>query len=342
MHVLTNSTPLPFAYGETLQPGEWLLQDDHAFILAAQAPRGTASIRPWLQGEGGDRCGTVILRSGAIGDLLLASPAIEAFRKKHPGEVVGVACFQRHIEVVGTESWTFFEYPVPFSLAENFRRLISLENVIEMATERGQHATDAFADALGVIVTDYRPVYEVTEEEKAQAPARTHGKPRVAIHLRSSSHIRDYPLKKWFEVISTLVARGWEVMLLGNNDQVKNLPLSVKDCSKMGFRQAAAVLATCDVFAGVDSSFFNLCPALDVPAVGLFGPVDWKTRIKDLSKQLALKGDGCEPCHWTSRTGGRDFPAGKPCNKDGCCVLLDSIEPKRIVAKIEKMAKPCA
>lgn len=337
MHVLTNQTALPFAYGEMLQPGEWLLQDDHAFILAAQAPRGTVSVRPWEQRASGE--GVLLLRSGAIGDLLLATPAIKVFEKERGFGSVWLCCFQRHFDIVGYGLCHRIEYPLPVSEAERFRQVISLEGVIEDATEKGVHAVDAFAAALGVTVTDYKPVYTVTDEELAQQPNRTPGKPRVAIHLQSSSRVRDYPLKQWFQVISTLVARGWEVVLLGSNSPVRNLPASVLDCSGKTFREAAAILSTCDVFAGVDSSFFNLCPALGVPAVGLFGPVDWRTRVKEGSGQLALHGDGCEPCHWTSPRMGKPFPSGKPCTEKGCCVLLESLKPERIVAKIEALAK---
>lgn len=338
MHVLSNSVPLPFAYGETLQPGEWLLQDDHAFILAAQAPRGTCSVRPWLQREGGDRDGILVMRSGAIGDLLLASPAIYAYAQSHP--LVYLGCFQRHMSIVFKCAHGLMDYPFPVETAERFERVISLENVIELSTDTGQHAMDAFADALGVTLTDYKPVYEVSEDEKAAVPVRT-AKRRLAVHLRSSSHIRDYPMEKWFKVLRQLSSRDWEIFLLGSNTPTKGLPDNIKDCSGLTFRQAAAVLASCDVFAGVDSSFFNLCPALGVPAIGLFGPVDPKTRIKDGYGQKAISGSGCKPCGWTSPRSGRQFPAGSPCTEINACALLNSIGPNHLVAEIEKHAKPC-
>lgn len=164
--------------------------------------------------------------------------------------------------------------------------------------------------------------------------------PRVGLQLHASSMIRDYPMSKWNEVIQELINRGWEIMLLGNKDGIKGQPAQIKDCSQLSFREAAAVLATCDVFCGVDSAFFNLCPALGVPAIGLFGPVDWKTRIKEGSGQIALHGEApCYPCGWTNSRAGQRFPAHGPCNKFGLCVPLSEIEPKRIVAKIDQYRK---
>jgi ADP-heptose:LPS heptosyltransferase len=114
------------------------------------------------------------------------------------------------------------------------------------------------------------------------------------------------------------------------------MPPELVDCSHLSFRQAAAVLSTCDVFCGVDSSFFNLCPALGVPAIGLFGPVDWRTRVKEGMGQTALSGVGyCAPCGWTNSRAGHKFPPNGPCAKTGFCVPLADIKPERIVAKID-------
>lgn len=129
-------------------------------------------------------------------------------------------------------------------------------------------------------------------------------------------------------------------MLLGNQDGMKGAPSAVKDCSKMTFREAAAVLSTCDVFCGVDSSFFNLCPALGVPAIGLFGSVNWRSRIKNTDTQTALHTDAqCAPCGWTNSRSGLKFPAHGPCAKSGQCEPLAEIEPARIVAMIERRKK---
>lgn len=222
-----------------------------------------------------------------------------------------------------------------------FDYVLSLENVIELAGS--QHATDALAQAIGVNVIDYTPVYEVTAEEKAWAAKslpRT-DKPRVALQLRASVRNRDYPMAQWNEVISGLVARGWEVLLYGSKGQIPPLPRGtppeVIDCSSMTFREAAAVLATCDAFAGVDSAFVNLCPALGVPAIGLYGPFPWESRTSHAPKTLALSGNGeCAGCCWSPQAG-RHFPPNQECSKTQVCSVLASIEPKRILAKLDAL-----
>jgi ADP-heptose:LPS heptosyltransferase len=354
MHILKNQTPIG-----TLAPGEWLVQDDNAFQLAAMAERGSVSLRkmefppaeemlPQVQAYH-DKFNPgrvapsqiLLIRSGAIGDLLLLTPATRALRAKYPNAQITLCCNKRHWDIFAQGDTHFAEYPIPVSELSEFDLIIPLENVVELSTERGQHATDAFAEALGVTVTDYRPVYKVTEEENIYPKSSFNNRKRVALQLRASAMVRDYPVEQWGTVMQYLAQRGWDIFMLGKNDAVYNHPPPhVHDCSKLTFRQAAAVLATCDVFCGVDSSFFNLCPALGVPAIGLFGPVDWRTRIKEGSGQIALSGVGdCAPCGWTNSRAGVKFPAGMPCSKTGFCVPLAEIKPERIVSQIEKYAK---
>lgn len=355
VHILKASAPITLPDGSTLAAGEWLVQDDNAFQLALMGERGTVEVRHWenrlnpewmklddkSNTDGSTIKSILLIRSGAIGDLLLLSPCIEPLRKKYPEAQIWLGCFKRHWDIFAGMAH-FIEYPIPVSELHNFDLIIPLENIVELSTEKGQHATDAFAEALGVTVEDYRPVYKVMEEEAALAPvAFPHiGKFRIALQLHASSVIRNYPLQQWNVVIKALLDRGWEIMLLGNQDGITGGPPALKDCSKLTFREAAAVLETCDVFCGVDSSFFNLCPAPGVPAIGLFGPVDWKTRIKDMDKQRALTTPAeCAPCGWTNSRAGRKFPANGPCTKSGRCEPLAAIPPEIIIAKIDAYRK---
>lgn len=356
MHLLKNSVPLTINYGEILRPGEWLCQDEHAFQWAMMAPRGTCELHKWISPGFGDTRpddypdklepkSILLIRSGAIGDLLLLSPCMAAVKAKYPNATVDLCCFEKHWEIMTHIGPFNAPYPLRADFIKHFDLIIPLEGVIERATDEGIHATDAFAAALGVTVTDFKPVYKVVEPDLAKSNVRDlaggpKNKPRVGLQIHASSAIRDYPMQNWNKVMKELLDRGWEIMLLGKNDGIKGAPPAIKDCSGLSFREAAAVLSTCDVFCGVDSSFFNLCPALGVPAIGLFGPVDWRTRVKEGSGQLALStAADCAPCGWTNSRGGMRFPSGGPCNVAGYCVPLAQIDPARVAAKIDSHRK---
>lgn len=354
MHILRNTQPVP-GFGGILPPGEWLFNDQNAFTVALAAEAGTVRLDKWDDFKKefwpANPKAILLIRSGAIGDLLLLSPAILALQNKYPSANIALSCLQRHWPVVSAVEIQPIDYPVAVSVLGDYDLIIPLENVVEIETEK--HAMDAFAAALGVKVEDYKPVYDVKGEEKLWAELMWRKRvdnetnqwiPRVALHLCASSRIRNYPFDLWKEVMASLLKRGWEVMLFGSAGQLppigKNAHPGLKDCTHLTFREAAAVLATCDVFCGVDSSFFNLCPALGVPAVGLFGPVDWKLRVKEGSGQTALHGEApCAPCGWTNSRAGVMFPPHGPCAQLGHCKPLSEIRPERIVSVIEREAK---
>lgn len=307
------------------------------------AERGTVTLQHWDASEhpvGASVSRILIVRSGAIGDLLFLSPAIQALEKKYDCATY-LSCFPKHHSVIRDFDCFAVPYPLPAESLKQYDMVIGLENVVELAGSK--HATDAFAEAMGVTVTDYTPSYVVTAEEKIWAAKSLPkgDKPRVALQLRASVRNRDYPLAQWNEVITGLVARGWQVLLYGSKGQIpplpKGTPPEVLDCSSMTFREAAAVLETCDAFAGVDSAFVNLCPALGVPAIGLYGPFPWESRTSHAPKTKALSGVGeCAGCCWSPQAG-RHFPPTQECSKTGVCSVLASIEPKRILAKVDAL-----
>ena len=151
-------------------------------------------------------------------------------------------------------------------------------------------------------------------------------------------------MEKWLEVIRGIIARGWEVFIfghpglfprLGNGAHLRNVTMD-----RLSFRESAAVLTTCQAFCGIDSVWVHMCHALDIPAIGLYGPFAWEIRTGKAPLTHALSGNGdCAPCHWHIHAG-QPFPPGKPCSALGPkahCVVLASITPDRIVAKIDAL-----
>jgi ADP-heptose:LPS heptosyltransferase len=258
---------------------------------------------------------------------------------------VRLSCFKAHFSLFeDTELLDqLFEYP----LIPGFREVLDLGNVMERETD--VHATDAFAKALGVTVTDYKPIYKVSDAERQWAATlrSTSGRPVCGIQMRASTRNRDYTADNWLKVITELVNRGWDVLLFGSPGQIPPLPKSIAACphiydlSRAGytFRQSAAILAGCDAFCGVDSALIHLCHALDVPAFGLYGPFPWQIRTAKAPLTTALSGVGdCAPCFHHAHAG-HHFPKDKPCAKLGHCTVLAGIPPERVVAKVDALRK---
>lgn len=288
------------------------------------------------------------MRSGAIGDLLMLTPALNQWALQ-TSERISLSCFKHHWPIFdGMESIKrLVEYPIKYDAAVRYQTVLSLENTME--SDHSQHATDVFAKALGLPtpLSSYRPIYRVTDEEKAATTKHLFtNRPNIVIQPKASVANRDYPFPKWGEVVRKLEQRGWGVLLVGSKGQIPPLPPQwqspfVRDLSQLGltFRESAAVLSQAQAFCGVDSAFLHLCHALDIPAVGLFAAFDWKTRTLHAPKTIALTGVGeCAPCNWHMHAG-RMFPPNKPCTKEQVCTVLAGISPDRILAKID-LLKP--
>ncbi len=357
MHLLTLSEPV--FLGKTLgvlAEGEWLMHDQNAFEIANLAARGTArmtsiAFNPEFQQLGrdaGEPESTLIMRSGAIGDLLMLSPALKAWKAK-TGQKVSLCCFPHHFPIFEGDPTVdeLVPYPLRWTDSKLYTNIISLENTMEL--NHDEHATDVFAKALDVAIplSDYRPTFRSTESEIELAKKHLFtNRPNIALQMRASVPTRDYQPNQWLEVIVGLQNRGWGVLLLGRKGQIPPVPPQfnspfIRDLSALDLtlRESAAVLANCDAFIGVDSSFMHFAGALEIPAVSLHGPFAWQIRTAHYPKNRALSGRGdCAGCNWHLHAG-RHFPPNKPCSTRGACVVLASIEPRKIIAAAE-LLKP--
>ena len=326
--------------------GEWIVQDQTAFEIGVIAKRGDCKVSAFEPSEGLRTGKILIMRSGAFGDLLFATPAFKAFKEANPGKKIYLSCGPLRVPMFdGTDLFDGIEqYPLPADKALDYERIISLESVME--NERDLHATDAFAKALGVTVTDYKPIYALSREEAIAAiPKVVHDRPKVGIQMRASTNNRDYPPGRWMQVMAELVKRGWTVYIFGTKNQIWDFPPpQFRDeriinlaHQELSFRESAAILAQMDAFVGVDSVWLHMCHVFDIPAIGLFGPFPWKLRTSKAPKTQALAGIGeCGPCFHHVHAGSH-FPSGKPCSQIRRCVVMEQIAPDRIIAKVDAL-----
>lgn len=359
MHLLTLREPVNL--GKTLgilPAGDWLMHDLNAFEIAQMAPRGAATVQKYEHVATNSDEPPLIVRSGAIGDLLLLTPALKAMADKI-GRRVQVACFAHHRQIfnlnesiLGIQDYPIRQHPInrpmqSVSSMKQYGSIISLENIMEV--NHAEHATDVFAKALGLTtpLPSYKPIYHVTDEEKAATKKHLfENRPNLVIQPVASVKNRDYPLPLWMEVMRKAEQRGWGILIVGKKGQIPPMPSSwqnpfVRDLSQLdlSLRESVAVLSQAQAFCGVDSAFAHFCHALDIPAVVLFAAFDWKTRTAHAPKTIALSGIGeCAPCNWHMHAG-RMFPPNKPCTKPQFCTVLAGITPERVISKLD-LLKP--
>lgn len=106
--------------------------------------------------------------------------------------------------------------------------------------------------------------------------------PLVAIHPGSGSPKKNWPVERWRELGSRLLASGAELLLIGgeaDGAQLATLGAAwrgapVHEARDLALPHLAAVLERCERFIGHDSGISHLAAAVGARCVLLFGPTD--------------------------------------------------------------------
>lgn len=372
MHLLTiPDTPETIAHG-AMTTGTYVCEDNNAaeLMLINQA------IRPTVQSFQYEANGTsnrlLIIGMMAFGDAILLTPVLREIKRRNPTREIILCCWEPQRQVFFGLPYVdgFLDYPPKLELLQDFSHVLFLERAVEFnLLAKSQHMTDRFAQHLGLRPLEGQsdwtenkmPEFRLSGEERVWAIksfSPKEGKRRLGIQVQAGARCRSYPISmlagervakingKSPSVLGEMIRDGWEIALLGNPGEFRmdSAPEGMMDMTRFGltFRQSAAFLTTCNAVLAPDSSLLHVAGCLGIPAVGLFGPFPWKLRTAYYKSVFALHGEGAcpmAPCFHSHHNGLGIFPAGGPCTKTGICEELAAIQPERIRAKIEQVAR---
>lgn len=297
-------------------------------------------------------CTSILIgRTGGLGDLTLLTPVLREIKRRWPSVRLAVASIKELQQSIQNLPFIdeLLQYPVSKEKADTFDGWIWLENAIEKNEDaKTLHSVDCIAKFIGLELPadcDKRQAYVVTEDERnwvKWAYPRINGVRRLCIQTNASGRARTYPMPKTGQVIAAMLAKKWEVFLLGAPGEIKvaeprpGLRIVSDDAT---FRQRAALIETADCFFGPDSSLTHIAGALEVPAVALYGPFPWQVRTAYNPTTHPITGTGfsCNPCFHHAHLG-KHFPDNCPTRAKGICGVLDAVTPEYIVKKIEEIA----
>jgi len=350
------SDPIPTIQGRPLEPGkDYICTNAFAGVLLLSRQRVVIkgevwSLRlllksysiefdPFDPTEDWNGKDIWLSRGGGYGDLLMLTPLIRELKARWPAAWIHVAC--------GSNYWGVFDglgvicelLPIPYDRQTHIDALIQFEEVVEGDPKATRmHMAQLFADRAGITLTNLKPDYIVTQEEREWVQARfpRDGLPRVGMQLLASALYRTY--RKMDSVMLKLSEQA-QVLLFGAPGQIelaKEVPnvINLMDQEyKCSFRQSAALLATCDCCVSPDSALVHLSSALDVPCVGLYGPIPSHLRSTS-SLSYSFNGSAvCAPCFFHADIADQ-FPIGMPCSEIKRCVALESIEVDDVVKRV--------
>jgi len=220
-----------------------------------------------------------IITWGGIGDVILLTPTLREIKKRFPNTALTVhAINKKHHEVL------LHNPNIDTLRLESKTRMFCINLLRQYRPKRyqrpmygafapsvwfpKQHATKVIAELMGVELSDLTSDIFLTPEEEEFGRATTSMlRTPVALHIKSSTINKEWPLKYWRELISR--NSQYDFVQLGASSESR-LEGTV-NITEGGLRPQFAILKYCKAFVGVDSCFAHVTNAFNVPGVVLFG-----------------------------------------------------------------------
>ncbi len=209
-------------------------------------------------------------RAGAIGDVLMTTPAVRALRKRYPEAHIRYVTLNPDLLLNNpdideispvnhpADKKVYFEYP----LAKGYP---------DMPLER--HIAHEFAECCGIELESVRGIIRFTDDELSYARSiirKFNGLPTATIHIRAGwSPYKEWSFDNWQRLVDHFFGRLVFIQIGAKNEPpLKN---AVSMVGIMNIRLAAACVSETDIFVGIDSFPNHVAGALAKPAVVLFG-----------------------------------------------------------------------
>jgi hypothetical protein len=246
----------------------------HAFPLADQLSKrwGLAArlIRwplPWLAPYRRDRLN--ISRAGALGDVLMCTPALRELKRRNPTCLV---TFYTDIPVL-VDGVPFIDHVRP--MLEEPPGAIYLGYELSIPPRR--HITRILGDRLGLAVRDVRPSCMVRQELVERFQRDWSGLPRPLIVITRVAGAwtpnKDWPGEYWDDLVVRLAARATIIDVGIKPVEASSRPAgSYLDLrGQTTLPELVAAIAAADLIIALDTGPMHIAAAVGTPAVVIYG-----------------------------------------------------------------------
>jgi ADP-heptose:LPS heptosyltransferase len=222
----------------------------------------------------------LVRRSGAIGDVLLATAILPALAKRYPEHVIDFETSFKEI----VENNPFVERVVSTgcSVKGDYDSIFDLDLSYEKQPQRS--ILGAYAHSAGISEDEMRLFWSVSERDMAFARSLLvfhglEGKNLVAIQSGASFWLKAMD-PTYLETLISQIGKRFDVtfILLGSaGDPLLRGAVDLR--GKTGITRSAALLACCRAFIGPDSSLLHFAKAMEIPVAAFFGHSDPQKRM---------------------------------------------------------------
>lgn|GEM_PF-781582 len=211
-----------------------------------------------------------VVREGALGDVLMATPALRRVKERNPSCRV---TFYTHFANL-VRGLPFIDEVRPVDAAPTWRSIrLRYENLVPVR----RHIAGIFGETLGVDVRSNRPscVLDPRLLDHYRHEFRDLPRPWIILNRKAGpwSPNKNWPDLHWQELIGRLMR--WSTVIETGKGVVIERPGKeghyVNLVDKLSLEALAAATAAADLHVGPDSGPMHLAAAFDVPAVVIFG-----------------------------------------------------------------------
>lgn len=230
-----------------------------------------------------------VRRTGAFGDVLMATPVIRELKKRYPNLDIWVSTVTPD---------AVKENPYVSNIVSSIQSLKQVTDVIydlDLAYENNpkMHVTDAYSKVVfGHFISDKRIDLTSNQLDFESAFPFIHGSVNferdkvVVLHMATSWANRTWPKQHWSHLVKSLSTRGYKILIVGRGSDMRADMISgvINLVDRLSIRQVREIIKKSHVFVGMDSGLFHVAQSTDTPTVGLFtvaNPEFRLTRIKD-------------------------------------------------------------
>jgi heptosyltransferase II len=211
--------------------------------------------------------------------------------------------------------------------------------------DKNKHEIECFLDVLkadGVSVEDNYLENWIDPKDSAKINdifriKRMYNRPKVIIHATSGNVNKQWPVRYFAQIIEYLAnQKNAQIFYTGTKadkavyEEIYKLieaPLYVNPvnlCGELSLKESAALTKMMDLMIGCDSGNLHIAASLNVPVIGIYGPMNYKKWYAwGKGHSILVDNLPCIPCELK-----------KKCKNNRACLL--NITPERVIAEIDK------
>lgn len=320
---------------------------DEPAAVPPTMPSGFSSLMPgWLDFRKAGVGDILVTRAmGGLGDIMMMTPGLKALAARI-GRPVHFATKRQFFPLLENNPDIRLLDIDDVIDVHRFRRWVNLsfcpagryESRVVPKVKKGR--VEIFARAMGIRRRDldrsgWRPAYNLSSKQLQQrdfhrAQFSAGDFPIIGIQPYSRDTYKNSP--GLFKAMTELAERARIVVFHTSAVPVSVHPNIVQWHGKP-IAETFAAIAACDYFVSVDSGFFHVAAAFEIPSLGIFGPTDGRVVSRHHPRALLIEApDGfiCAPC-WRNED--------LPCKLTGgqISVCLNNVSPEIVTAAVEQL-----